>query len=124
MALIRLVAASLWTTLAVIAVVSALAVTVAVQAFGLRISGGIGLYFVIWWTGLFAVLPFGVRSQAEAGDVVSGSEPGAPAIPRLGLKIIWTTVVSAVLMMAVYAVFATKLLSLDDLTRFIGMPIR
>jgi predicted secreted protein len=82
------------------------------------------IYFIVWWIVLFAVLPWGVRSQDEAGDVVPGSDPGAPAIPRLGLKIIWTTIVSAVLMAAVYAVFAAKLLSIDDLARFIGMPIR
>ncbi len=82
------------------------------------------IYFIVWWIVLFAVLPWGVHSQDEMGEVVPGSDPGAPAIPRLGLKLIWTTVVSAALMVAVYAVFATKLLSLDDLTRFIGMPIR
>ena len=27
----------------------------------------IAIYFVIWWLVLFAVLPFGVRSQHEAG---------------------------------------------------------
>jgi hypothetical protein len=81
MALIRLAAASFWTTFALVALVTVAAITITVQAFGLRITGGIALYFVIWWTVLFAVLPFGVRSQAEAGDVVSGSEPGAPAAP-------------------------------------------
>ena len=34
--------------------------------------GGIALYFIIWWTLLFAILPFGVRSQAEAGEVAHG----------------------------------------------------
>ena len=82
------------------------------------------IYFIVWWIVLFAVLPWGVRSQHEAGEIVPGSDPGAPAIPRLGLKIIWTTIVSGVLMAAVYAVFATKLLNIDDLARFIGMPIR
>jgi predicted secreted protein len=100
MSLIHRVAASLWATLAVVTVVSAVAVAVAVQGFGLRISGGIGLYFVIWWTGLFAVLPFGVRSQAEAGDVVSGSEPGAPAMPALREKALWTTLLAAVVLIA------------------------
>ncbi|MGL4496733.1 MAG: DUF1467 family protein, partial [Beijerinckiaceae bacterium] len=30
----------------------------------------IAIYFVIWWIILFAVLPFGVRSQVEEGKVV------------------------------------------------------
>lgn len=99
MSLIRLAAASLWTTLALFLVVSGLAVTAAVQLFGLRITGGIALYFVIWWTVLFAVLPFGIRSQVDAGEVVAGSEPGAPAAPALREKAIWTTVLASLLLL-------------------------
>lgn len=57
----------------------------------------IAVYFVMWWIVLFAVLPFGVRSQHEAGDVVPGSEPGAPVAPGLLKKALWTTLASAVL---------------------------
>ena len=58
---------------------------------------GLALYFIIWWTLLFAVLPFGVQSQQEVNQIVPGSEPGAPARPRLGLKILVNTIVAAVL---------------------------
>lgn len=54
------------------------------------------IYFTIWFTVLFAVLPFGVRSQHEAGEIVSGTEPGAPVAPRLLVKGLWTTLISAV----------------------------
>ncbi len=64
------------------------------------------IYFTIWWIVLFAVLPFGVRSQEEQGTVVPGTEPGAPHAPRLLLKALWTTVVSAVLFAAVMAFMA------------------
>lgn len=57
----------------------------------------IALYFIIWWTLLFTVLPFGVHSQAEMHDIVPGSEPGAPARPRLGLKLLVNTAIAAVL---------------------------
>lgn len=39
----------------------------------------LAIYFIVWWLTLFVVLPFGVRSQHEAGEVTPGSEPGAPA---------------------------------------------
>ena len=42
------------------------------------------IYFIIWWVTLFAVLPFGSRSQAEEGNVTPGTDPGAPAELRLG----------------------------------------
>jgi len=71
------------------------AVLVGVAGFGLRVTGAAALYFVIWWIGLFAVLPFGIRSQAEAGEISAGSEPGAPAAPALREKAIWTSLLAA-----------------------------
>ncbi len=56
----------------------------------------IAIYLVVWALCLFVVLPFGVRSQKEAGDVVRGSEPGAPTVPALWRKVLITTVVAAV----------------------------
>ena len=57
----------------------------------------IAIYFVVWWTVIFAVLPWGVRSQAEEGKVIEGTEPAAPARPALVRKAIATTIVSALL---------------------------
>lgn len=103
--LVKRLSASFWSTLAVVIVVSAIAITIAVQSVGMRVSGGLALYFVIWWILLFAVLPFGVRSQVESGDVVAGSELGAPAAPALQEKAIWTTLVASVVLVLVAAVF-------------------
>ncbi len=55
------------------------------------------IFLTIWFTVLFAVLPFGVRSQAESGDMVAGTDPGAPVAPRLLAKAIWTSLVSVVI---------------------------
>jgi predicted secreted protein len=65
----------------------------------------IATYFTIWWVVLFAVLPFGVRSAAEAGaiDGPSGADPGAPVAPRLAAKALWTTGIAAVLFAALDA---------------------
>ncbi len=61
----------------------------------------IAIYFVIWWMTLFMTLPFGVRSQQEAGDVVPGSEPGAPEKPHLAKKLLANSVVAAVVLVGV-----------------------
>ncbi len=37
------------------------------------------VYFIIWWITLFAVLPIGMRTQAEENVVVPGSVESAPA---------------------------------------------
>ena len=55
----------------------------------------IATYFTIWWIVLFAVLPWGVRSQGEEGS--PGTDPGAPVVTRLRTKLIWTTVIAAVM---------------------------
>lgn len=62
------------------------------------------VYFTIWWTVLFAILPIGVRSLHEEGAVAPGSEPGAPVNPRLAMKALWTTVVSAVVFAIVWVI--------------------
>ena len=66
----------------------------------------VAIYFTTWWIVLFAVLPFGVRSQGEAREVVPGSDPGAPLLPRLAVKALWTTGLSAVVFLVILALFA------------------
>jgi predicted secreted protein len=65
----------------------------------------IALYFVIWWTTLFAVLPIGVRTQAEAGDVVPGTPESAPVKPRilwvLGVNTLVASVVFSIVWLAI-----------------------
>ena len=104
MQLVRRIAASGAVSGLVVALLAAAAIVAGVKAFGVTVAGGIALYFVVWWTMLFAVLPFGVRSQAEEGDVVAGSEPGAPAMPRLAEKAIWTTVVADAVFLGALAI--------------------
>ena len=60
------------------------------------IPTAVSIYFTIWWIVLFAVLPWGVQTQNDSGDVVPGTEPGAPTAPRLLVKALWTTAISAV----------------------------
>ncbi|HKA73721.1 MAG TPA: DUF1467 family protein [Xanthobacteraceae bacterium] len=79
------------------------------------------IYFIIWWVTLFAVLPWGVRSQAESGEVVPGSDPGAPALPHLRGKLIWTTIVSSLIFALAAVVYAYRLVTLDDLTTLFGL---
>jgi predicted secreted protein len=85
-------------------------------------TNALAVYFLVWWLVLFAVLPWGVRSQAEHGEISPGSDPGAPAIPRLLLKLLWTTVVSGLVYGLLYVVYVNRLVTLEDFTRLIGMP--
>ena len=91
----------------------------------MSIATAIAIYFIIWWVVLFAVLPWGVRSQHETGAVTPGTDPGAPTIPRLKAKLVWTTIVAAVVFAAWYvAIYVYRLVTIDDLAAMLGMVPR
>lgn len=65
----------------------------------------IAIFFVVWWIVLFAVLPWGVRTQEEEGDVVLGTTPSAPSNPHLVRKAIITTIVAAIVTFLIWLLF-------------------
>jgi len=71
------------------------------------------LFFVIWWMVLFAILPFGVKSQFETGEIVPGSEGAAPQRPMLWRKALATTLVTIVIWGVVCLFVTGKVISLD-----------
>ena len=81
----------------------------------------IAVFFLIWWVTLFAVLPWGVRSQQESGEVVPGTDPGAPLVPRLGRKLVWTTLVTCVVFGVLYVVYTDQLVTLNDVLKPFGL---
>jgi predicted secreted protein len=84
----------------------------------------IAIYFIIWWAVLFAVLPWGVRSQQEDGAIAPGSDPGAPAIPNVRRKLVWTTIIAGLVFALWYVVYAYRLIALDDLAALLGVAPR
>ncbi len=88
----------------------------------MSVATALAIYFVVWWTVLFAVLPWGVRSQLESGEVVPGSDPGAPSLPKLRSKLIWTTVVATIAFALIDVVYIYRLIALDDVATWFGIP--
>ncbi len=79
------------------------------------IINGFFVYLVVWWTVLFAVLPLGTTTYAEAGiDVKDGGDPGAPVDPKLKQKFITTTWVSAIVFAIGCVVYALHLIKLPN----------
>ncbi|WP_374470596.1 DUF1467 family protein [Phenylobacterium sp.] len=77
---------------------------------------GIAIYITIWWTVLFAVLPWGVTSHAQAGiDKGDGGDPAAPVDPKLKKKFLTTTWISAIVWVVVWAVIHFGLVKLPSL---------
>jgi predicted secreted protein len=73
----------------------------------------IAVYIFIWWIVLFAVLPFGVRTQEEAGSVVPGTPESAPAKQRMLRIFLINTVVASVVFAIVYVVITYGLITPD-----------
>ena len=80
------------------------------------------IYFIIGWLVLFAVLPWGVRPPADSGEYPEGTDPGAPVRHRLVAKAVWTTVVATAIFAVFYYCYVFRVVTLDDMNRWLGMP--
>lgn len=72
----------------------------------MNLTGGVVLFAVLWFLTLFVVILIGQQSQQDAGEIVPGTPAGAPADLRLKGKLIWTTIIAAV----IWGVIATVIL--------------
>lgn len=91
----------------------------------MQLGSALAIYFVLWWIVLFAVLPFGVRNQTEIepGASVPGSDPGAPVAPLMLRKLLWTTIVSAVIFAVSAYCYQAGYFNIDRLNRLFGIPL-
>ncbi len=71
----------------------------------------LALYLIIWWLVLFVILPIGIRGQAEEGDIVEGSEPGAPHTLDIKKKFKQTTIAATIVWAVVIGILLSGLLS-------------
>ena len=76
------------------------------------VATGLMVYAIIWWTVIFAVLPWGARPVENPEP---GHAPSAPAKPRLGLKALVTTAISAVIWLGVELVVRSDLISFREM---------
>ena len=76
------------------------------------------VYFIVWWLTLFAVLPFGLKTQAEAQEVVPGTVESAPARFRGGRVVLLTTLVSAIVYGAWYVLSVRLGYGIDAIPQF------
>ena len=81
----------------------------------------LAIYFIIWWLVFFAALPWGVRSPHEQGDdIAPGTDPGAPAVHTVWMKLLWTTVIASVVFGVMAAVYLLGLIPYDFLAAISG----
>jgi predicted secreted protein len=73
----------------------------------MTLAFALAIYFIIWWLVLFMVLPIGMRTQGEAGEIVPGTPASAPATPRLLRVLLITTIIASIVFVLVYQVLET-----------------
>lgn len=88
----------------------------------MAIGTAIAIYFIIWWLTLFVSLPFKMKSQVESGSVTEGTEAAAPQNPQILKRMIWNTVLSAIVFLIYWLVVYYFGYGLNVLPEFI--PIR
>jgi predicted secreted protein len=73
---------------------------------------GIVVFIIIWWTVIFAVLPWGVRPEVD--DVKPGHQVGAPVHPRMWRKVLITTAIAVVLWVVIELLIVGNVFSFRD----------
>jgi predicted secreted protein len=72
-----------------------------------------GAFAIFWFLALQIVLPMGNQTAHETGEMlVAGAEPGAPAKPRLGLKLAVATGAAVILWLIFYGLVLLKVIDL------------
>lgn len=77
------------------------------------------VYFILWWTVLFATLPFSLRTQDEDGDVTLGTVASAPRGPHMLRAVVRTTIVSAAIFGALFVATRVFHLGFNDIPRVV-----
>lgn len=94
----------------------ALGVAVAMQLRHVAPIGNVlatAIYWIVWWVLLFAVLPIGIRTQSDEGEVIQGTSAGAPVNARFGRVVALTTIVASIAFAALLLAMRAKLIPLE-----------
>lgn len=82
----------------------------------MSLMSGLAIYFLFWSLSLFLVLPWGIRTSEEEGHISGpGHAESAPHNPQMWRKLLWTTIVSALLFALFYANYANGWITLDKI---------
>ena len=81
----------------------------------MNIATGFVVFSITWFVVLFTVLPWGVRTQAEDGDIVPGTTESAPINPAIWKKFLVTTIITSILVGIFWATIEYELIDYRSL---------
>ena len=71
------------------------------------------IFYIVWFVSLFVVLPFGVRTQSDAGEYIQGTSAGAPINAKAGRIAALTTIVASVAFTMILLALRFKVVPLE-----------
>lgn len=84
----------------------------------MSIVSGIVLFAVIWFLVLFVMLPIGLETQGDRGDVVPGTPESSPANLNMAKKARLVTLIAAGIWVIVAGVIFSGVITAEDLDWF------
>lgn len=84
----------------------------------MSIVSGIVLYAVVWFLVLFIVLPIRLVTQGDRGEIVPGTQAGAPADAQMKRKALVTTLVATVIWAVLAAIIISGVFRLSEMELF------
>jgi predicted secreted protein len=84
----------------------------------MSIVSAIVLYAVIWFLVLFVVLPIRLVTQGDRGEIVPGTQAGAPANLQMRRKAFVTTIVATVVWAILAAIIVSGMFRLSEMELF------
>jgi len=80
----------------------------------MSVTSGLVLYAVIWFVTMLVMLPIGLRTQGDDGEVVLGTNPGAPNNYNPKKKAIHVTIVAAIVWLIAFGLIFSGWFSWED----------
>ena len=95
---------------------ASLAVAILAQSLRIAPIGNVlatAIFYIVWFVCLFGVLPIGIRTQSDAGEVVQGTSAGAPINANAGRIVGLTTMVASVVFVVILLALRFKIVPLE-----------
>ena len=89
----------------------------------MSVTSAIVLFAVIWFLTFLIIIPFRVKTQGDLGDIVKGTQAGAPEIHNLSSKAIITTGVSFILWSIITLIILSEIITIQDIDFFEKMVV-
>ena len=80
----------------------------------MSITSAIVLYAVLWFLTFLMVIPFRLKTQGDLGQVVPGTQAGAPEVHNLKIKAWITSGIAAVLWVILFWVISQGVIEVRD----------